>query len=206
MRERIDQFLRGIMAGIMICIGAVILLSCESKVLGAFLFAIGLLTILVFKLNLFTGKVGYILDNKPSYLIEVGITWLGNIVGTFIAAYVIKFTRIYAGFDRLDGMVETKLNDSMLSIFILSIFCGILMFIAVDTFNKRQDTITGVIAVFVCVMTFILAGFEHCVANMAYFSLAGAWSLHALWYMIIMSVGNLVGGLVIPVLTKLRKE
>ena len=64
----LDYLIKSILAGIMIGIGGTIFLSLE-KTLGAFLFAIGLFMIVTRGYNLYTGKVGYIFDNKPSYLI-----------------------------------------------------------------------------------------------------------------------------------------
>ena len=52
-------------------------------------------------------------------------------------------------------------------------------------------------------MVFILAGFEHCVANMFYFSVANIWNLHTLLYLLVMSLGNFAGGLLPEVVKKL---
>ena len=57
--------LSSILAGIMVAIGTIVYLNSQSM-LGAFLFAIGLLTILHFKLDLFTGKVPYIKNGKDA--------------------------------------------------------------------------------------------------------------------------------------------
>lgn len=85
----------------------------------------------------------------------------------------------------------------MLSIFILSMFCGILMYIAVNNYKKLNTDIGKYGCIFLCVMTFILCGFEHCVANMYYFSMASAWSLKSLCYMFIMILGNSIGSILI---------
>ena len=53
----------------------------------------GLFTIVVFQLHLFTGKVGYTPFNKPVYLIELVVTWLGNLVGTWITATMVRNSR-----------------------------------------------------------------------------------------------------------------
>ena len=87
--ERLRQFVYGIIAGICIGIGGIVYLSSDNSVVGAFLFSIGLLSILYFRLQLFTGKIGYIFINKPSYAIELILTWIGNFIGTFFAAVLI---------------------------------------------------------------------------------------------------------------------
>ena len=78
MKKIIDIFLRSLLTGVAIAIGGTVYLSCPSKYLGAFLFGIGLFVILSFGFNLFTGKVGYAVEKKPSYLGEIGIIRLGN--------------------------------------------------------------------------------------------------------------------------------
>ena len=52
-------------------------------------------------------------------------------------------------------------------------------------------------------MVFILSGFEHCIANMFYFTLAEVWSVKALGYLAVMTAGNAAGGIVIPAARKL---
>lgn len=63
-----DYLLKGIYAGIMIAIGAVAYLAIPNKVVGAFIFSVGLLTVCMYGMNLYTGKIGYILINKLNYI------------------------------------------------------------------------------------------------------------------------------------------
>lgn len=204
--ERVRQFFSAILAGMLIGMGGTVFLSQSNPVVGSFLFAIGLFTIVVFQLHLFTGKVGYTPFQKPVYLIELAITWLGNLVGTGITACMVRNSRIYEGMaERVADIAEVKLADNFLSLFLLAIFCGMLMFIAVDCFRNVQGSTLRFIGVFIPVMVFILSGFEHVIANMFYFSLAGAWSAHCLAAIILMTLGNAVGGMLIPVYLKIFK-
>lgn len=204
--ERVRQFFSAILAGMLIGMGGTVFLSQSNPVVGSFLFAIGLFTIVVFQLHLFTGKVGYAPFQKPVYLIELAITWLGNLVGTGITACMVRNSRIYEGMaERVAGIAEVKLADNFLSLFLLAIFCGMLMFIAVDCFRNVQGSTLRFIGVFIPVMVFILSGFEHVIANMFYFSLAGVWSAHCLASIILMTLGNAVGGMLIPVYLKIFK-
>ena len=70
----------------------------------------------------------------------------------------------------------------------------------VDGYLRNPHELGKYIALFLCIMVFILCGFEHCVANMFYFSMAGAWSGKAVLYLIVMTVGNGVGGVIFPLL------
>ena len=197
-----DIFLRAVLTGFAIGIGGIVYLSCDNKYIGAFLFGTGLFVILSFGFNLFTGKVGYAVENKPSYIIDLLIIWLGNLAGTAATGGLILCTRISGIGEKAAGLCETKLSDDLLSILILSFFCGMLMFIAADGFKKIDNPVGKILAIFLPVMVFILSGFEHCVANMFYFTVAQAWSLKAFGYLLVMSAGNAVGGMFIPLVRK----
>ena len=196
-KKYVDSLLKGVYAGFMIGIGAIAFLSLENKVLGSFFFSIGLLTICMYAMNLYTGKVGYILINKIEYIYELLLGLLGNFIGTFIIGKLILLTRASNINEKALSLVNIKLNDNLLSIFILSIFCGILMYIAVNNYKKVGTEIGKYIGIFMCVMTFILCGFEHCIANMAYITIANAWSWKALLYVLIMILGNSFGAILI---------
>lgn len=207
-KKLVKVFLPAVYSGLCIGIGGMVYLGCDNKVVGAFMFSIGLLTILIFGFNLYTGKVGYICQNKPSYIGEVALIWLGNFAGTYIMALLCRLTRIGDGLAaKCQGMVDSKLNDSLLSLFILAVFCGMLMFIAVDTYKKnvgKKDTLIVLVAM-MGVVVFILAGFEHCVADMFYFALVGAFP-KAFLPLFVMTLGNALGGNLIPLCQNLVNE
>ena len=196
-KENISVLSKGIYAGIMIGIGGTIYLSVSNQVVGAILFAIGLLTICVYKMNLYTGMIGYILENKLGYLKTLILTLLGNFIGTLITAYLVLNTRIASIGIRAKEISMIKINDSYLSLFILSVFCGILMYIAVNNFKKGEDSIIKYLSIFICVVVFILCGFEHCIANMYYISLAQVWSFKSAISMLFMVLGNSFGAIIL---------
>jgi len=190
-------FYKGLMAGVMIGIGATVYLSLhESRIAGSFLFAIGLLSIFLYGFNLFTGKVGFAVVRKPIFIAELGLIWIGNLCGTWLVGTVLSFTRVFPSLHEAAAKICTaKLSDSMISLFCLAIFCGMLMFLAADRFQTATDPVSKYLVVFLPVMVFILSGFEHCVANMYYFTVAECWSVDALVRMIVMTLGNSCGAL-----------
>ena len=202
MKRFFDILLKAIVTGFAIGIGGIVYLSCDNKYIGAALFGTGLFVILTFGLNLFTGKVGYAVENKPAYILDLMIIWLGNLMGTVATGLLVLLTRIAPISEKAKAMCETKLSDNLISIFILAFFCGMLMFIAADGYKNIKNPTGQVFAIFLPVIVFILCGFEHCVANMFYFTVASAWSLKAFGYLIIMSLGNAVGGMFIPFIRK----
>ena len=200
--------LRAILSGIMISVGGTIFLMLNRSELGAFLFGIGLFMVVVNGYNLYTGKIGYLIDNKINYLWELFLTLVGNLIGTISCGYLLLVTRFGDKLNETAKIVaDAKLNDNLLSIFVLSMFCGMLMFLAVDLYKKLND-VGKYFAVFLCVTVFIICGFEHCVANMYYFSVVNAWNFNTLLYLLIMILGNSVGGILIALGNKygLKKD
>ncbi len=197
MKKYLDYLIKSIFAGIMIGIAGTVYLRVNNNLFGSFLFSIGLLVICMYGMNLFTGKVGYVLINKFNYIYELLITIVGNFIGTFLVARLVLLTRFKSVSDKAIDLVNLKLNDNLLSIFILSILCGILMYIAVNNYKKINNEIGKYSCIFMCVMVFILSGFEHSIANMYYISVANMINLKSLLYILIMLLGNSVGSILI---------
>ncbi len=191
----------------MIAIGGTVFLSIENKVIGASLFSIGLFGVLIYNLNLYTGKIGYLITNfNLKYIKELIITLIGNFIGACSVGFILRYTRIYDKiYEKSLILANTKLNDNILSIFILSIFCGLLMYFAVNGFKKQTD-FGKYLVVYLGVAVFILCGFEHCIANMYYFSVADIWSLKTLGYTGIMVLGNSLGSFIIPLCNLVIKD
>lgn len=199
-----ELWIQSILAGICIGIGGAFFLAIDHKVIGSLFFTLGLFTIVTRGFHLFTGRIGYALEQPASYNASLVITWLGNLIGTNLVAFAISFTRIAPAFtQKAAAICQTKLSDTPLSIFILAVFCNVLMYIAVDGFRTNAHETGKYIGLFLCVGGFILAGFEHCIANMFYFGMAHVWSLHTVLWLFIMTLGNIVGGLLLPFLRKI---
>ncbi|MFI3238450.1 MAG: formate/nitrite transporter family protein [Lachnospiraceae bacterium] len=206
-----STILKAILAGFMISLGAMAYLGVEDHTVGAFLFTIGLFTIYTMDLYLYTGKVGYMVQNK-NYL-QVVFIWLGNFVGASFGALLVANCRMTTTtniMEHVEAYAITKTTDGYLSIFILGILCGVMMFLAAESYKLTHDTVNsvgGYVGLFLCVMLFLLLGFEHSIANMFYFTLAGAWSVKAVIALLIVTLGNAVGGLGFnTILYFIRKE
>ena len=100
------------------------------------MFTVGLYTICIHGLNLYTGKVGYAPNQPAAYLLDLLVIWAGNLAGTGMAALGVRQTRISGIADKAAALCEVKLQDSMASLFLLAVFCGFLMFIAVDGYKQ----------------------------------------------------------------------
>lgn len=204
--NRLKTFMSAILAGVCISLGGAVYLSLDNKIVGSILFAVGLFVICTMGLNLFTGKVCYVFDNKPDYVIDVIIIWLGNLAGTFLSARLQLLTRYGTNLsDKAKGICGTKLGDNLLSIFILAVFCNIMIYIGVEGYKSIKHEIGKYISLFLGVVIFILCGFEHCIANMYYYTMADVWSINSLFYLIVMTIGNAVGGIIFPLIRRFIK-
>ena len=207
MRKKI---IYGILAGAFITMAAVAFLAAPDSVTGSVLFAFGLLTIVNYEFMLFTGVVGYISEQKTfrdfiNYSLFSLAVWALNLAGAVITGTLIRCTRTAAVImPKLEALMRTKCADSAPSLFVLGIFCGILMFIAVNTYKRTEASpVAKVVLLFACVVVFILSGYEHCVANMAYISLYGKVDIFVISMLFFSSLGNIVGCNAVPLLRRI---
>lgn len=196
MKKRISEFVKSILAGLMIGIGASVFLSCENKYVGATLFSIGLIAVVVLGFNLYTGKVGYLLGGDKEYFADTVLSIFGNLVGCIMVGLT------QAPIGAVISICEKRLDKGPLEIFIDAIFCGILIFVPVEVY-KRKGTFVGIL---IGIPTFILCGFEHSIADMFYFLNARMVSLDTAAFIGIAILGNAVGGLLIPALMMLNEK
>ena len=204
-------FLNAILAGLFIGIAGTVCMAVPNPVTGAFLFGFGLLTIVSYGFKLYTGAIGYLAiqgRNTPRYLLELLLIWLGNLAGCFAVGTLVRQTRSFPAFaERVTAVCAAKAGDSLTSWLILSFFCGILMYVAVETFKRKEElpSLVRTAVLFLCVAIFILSGYEHCIANMYYFSAADAWSWKALGAIGVMTLGNSLGGMLLPFAGHVKK-
>jgi len=190
-----DSLRNSILAGMMIGIGSTIYLVLDNKIIGAILFSIGLFMICSFGMYLFTGKIGYAVRtrNKPNCL----VIWIGNLIGSIAVSTMIRFAKPELKIIAAE-LVSNKLQQEFISIALLSILCGFLMFLAVDNYSRHPDSLSGILGIFLCVSAFILCGFEHSIADMNYCVLAidsFEQVVNFLYFIFVVSIFNGVGAL-----------
>lgn len=189
-------FLSALCAGFAIGLGGAAYVAQTNKVLGAVLFCVGLFTICECNFHLFTGKVCYARERSWKDYWEYGVIWCGNFAGTGLVAFLIQQTRLFDGSTAAAlALVQTKNSDTLLSLFILGIFCNIFVFLAVEGYKHFPLELGKYLAIFFGVIVFILSGYEHCIADMFYYFMAGAMDGNALLRILIITCGNICGGL-----------
>ena len=204
----LDNFLLGVLAGAAIGLGGFLNLLLVStgiealRYLGGFAFAIGLFTVCFFGLHLYTGKVGYVMENKKSYALSLLIMYLGNVVGAVGFGYLMHLTGVIqdtATNVALNKIVfDGEVGSSPLKILLYSFFCCIMVFLAVDIYKKSQNWFIKIGGLVVSVALFVITGMEHCVANMFYFAFADVYSSHFLYAflaLLIATAGNSLGAI-----------
>ena len=182
-----------IVAGMMIAIGGIIFLTL-SGLEGALLFSMGLLTILCLKLELFTGKAGLLATKEitPGKLLEI---WIGNFIGALGMALMLLLTpRGIELSNKAMEIVAVRLTNGFLVNFIYGIFCGMLMFMAVKTW---QFTNGNPFYAMMPVGIFIMCGFNHCIADMFYLHI-GCMDILNYHVLIPTTIGNIIGCNIIP--------
>ena len=201
------NFLKGILAGLAIGLGGFLFIlmtfSIEGelgKVLGSLLFATGLFLVCTFMLSLFTGKVGLIFEKKQetSFYVSLPVMLLGNAVGAVGLGYI-----CFAIFKDMDIMqraivvsnLRLGLNsfNDYLGCIVKGLLCGLCVYLAVKSFNSNRLKPVGILLLVTFVFLFVYGGFEHCIANMFYFSFSNSWGLNAFLDLIIVIIMNSLG-------------
>ena len=194
-----ERLRKSILAGICIGIGTTVYLSCSNKYIGALLFGIGLFLICTYNLNLFTGKVGYAITQRQQYNLLYYIEiWIGNLIGGAMIALPLRIAKpeltIVA-----ETVINSKLSKTIPQMIILGMMCGVMMFIAVNTYRIVDNSQDKIISIFLPVMIFILCGFEHSIANMCYMFFAIDFNIiqitNSIIYIIIISLSNAAGSM-----------
>ena len=204
-----NAFWGGIAAGMMVGIGGSVYLSCENRMVGATLFAVALICICILGFYLYTGKIGLFMENPSKKTVPLlAIGFGGNAIGAALTAIATAYVRP-ALIAVAQTSCEAKLANGNIKGMIAAVFCGVLMYTAVKTYQVK-GSLTGIIF---CIPTFILSGFEHSVADVYYFTVALCGGkldtellLSSIIFIIFAVAGNTLGGWLVPILNRLGKE
>lgn len=148
-----------VMAGICIGIAGFGYLA-EKSIVGAVLFAFGLLTVVSYKLKLYTGTAGFIKKGEVGQLLLI---LLGNIGGCLLVALIARCSPMPLQ-ETAQGILAARLETGALRCGILAVGCGFIMTTAV-TFARKGNNYPLLFGV----PLFIMCGFPHCVADVYYY-------------------------------------
>lgn len=185
-------------AGVMLTIGAGVFLSCDNKVVGAVAFSVALMVICMLGMYLYTGKIGMLAEDFSGInTVCVGVGLIGNYITATLGGFVLGLVKPDL-YEKAVALCQPKLEQEWYKAIILGLFCGVLMYTAVKGYANTKQPI---ILVF-CVAVFILSGYEHSIADMAYFGIARMFGPEVVGFLLLVVLGNTIGGMLIPLLMK----
>ena len=156
---------------------------------GAVLFSFGLLTVVGYKLKLYTGTAGFIRRNEVGQLLLI---LSGNIIGCLLAALLSRVSPLEIQ-EAAQNILELRLRTGAVRCGLLGIGCGFIMTTAVQFARQKQF-----LPLLFGVPLFIVCGFTHCVADAFYYLCVPLtfWKAHALEILAVYAcivTGNLIG-------------
>ena len=187
-----ELVLKSIGAAFLISLGNYALLKLGSPI-GPVIFAFGLLGVCYLGQNLFTGKCGFLVEDKIPFG-DLMIILVVNLVAGYL------FGLMYSVADESLISVATdkiKTWDFSMAFLIKSFLCGVIMYIAVKMY--REKTPLGIIFGIPLV---IFCGFQHCIANVVTLGVARGFDDSLL----LTVIGNFVGSLFFWYISKSNKK
>lgn len=184
-----------ILAGAMIAIGAVVYLNCPNRIVGAFLFSVGLIVIMEFELNLYTGKVGYARAFKDS--LRLALIFIMNAAGCSLIFLLPTNDAI--------NIWVYHTGYPLYVVFSRAIVCGILIYVCVHQ-HKINSRKVSIMTTLVAIPSFILGGAEHSIADICFMFAARQITLEGITFILTVAIGNAVGSLAFSLWISKRNE
>ena len=181
MRRYVELINKSIGAALLISLGNFALLKLSNPI-GPVIFSLGLLGVCYMGLNLFTGKCGFLIQDKIK-ITDLLLILVFNLIGGYL------FGLVFSVIDSTvfeNALIKVDTWSFSLAFFIKSILCGIIMYIAV--YMYRKGTPLGILF---GIPLFIFCGFQHCIANIITLGVARTFS----WTITICILGNFLGSL-----------
>lgn len=164
-----NTFRLAILSGIAVGIAGWGYLAC-TNIIGAVLFSFGLLTVVGYKLPLYTGTAGFIPlrdeQGHSCWMSAIGrlcFILFGNIIGCLFVALFARLSPMDLG-AAAQKILESRLFIGPLRAGLLAIGCGFIM-TTVVTFAREKNPLPLLFGV----PLFINCGFPHCLADAFYY-------------------------------------
>lgn len=183
MLRKIEIINKSIGAALLISLGNYALLKLGNPI-GPVIFAFGLLGVCYMNQNLFTGKCGFVIENKMP-IIELLVILIINLLFGYLFGLMFSITDTEIV---KNAVLKVSTWNISLPFFIKSFLCGVIMYIAVYMYKK--GTPLGIIY---GIPLFIFCGFQHCIANIITLGVARTFDLS----IFICILGNFIGSLFI---------
>lgn len=189
----VKMFVLGILAGMFIGFGAIAFQIATAtiggnlgKFVGAFLFPTGLALVLIAGSELFTGNCLLVIPLLEKEATVGGVlknwlfVYLGNFVGSTLLAFLLVFGHSPSMMDgallnTIMSVASAKVSIGFGDAVFRGILCNIMVCLAVWMSFSAKTSGGKIASLYFPIVVFVLAGFEHSVANM-YYIMAGIFS------------------------------
>jgi formate/nitrite transporter len=206
---------QGILAGMYISLGAIGYLKLAANTvdpglgafLGAFVFPLGIIAILLMQAELYTSDTMVMIAvyagrTKINKIIRILLLiFVANLIGAIFAAFMTQTSGIFNE-NVMAFVIEKaihKVNMPVGQLISSGILCNILVSTGVCLAYSCRDEISKIIVVWLAISVFILSGTEHVVANMYYLFIAymGGADItlsNIFYHLFVVAIGNFIGG------------
>ncbi|HKL10137.1 MAG TPA: formate/nitrite transporter family protein [Clostridia bacterium] len=183
-----------------------------AKFLGAAVFPVGIMLVVIAGAELFTGNclISLAVMDKRATLDKMLKNWTvvyaGNLIGSVLLALLLSKSGLYAPeamSEKALAIASGKLSLTFTQAVIRGIFCNVLVVLAVWMQAGAKDISGKILAMWFPVMLFVLSGFEHSVANMYFIPLGKFLGLGISWTqiwianLVPVTIGNIIGGAIL---------
>ena len=177
-----------IIAGICIGIAGFGYLA-EKSIIGAVLFAFGLLAVVHYGLKLYTGTAGFF---KKGEFGQLFLILVGNLIGCLLVALIARCSPLPLQ-ETAQNLLVSRLNSGPLNGGVLAIGCGFIMTTAVQ-FGRQSKFLPLLFGV----PLFITCGFPHRIADAFYYlcvpvSFLADNALEVIIFYVSIVIGNFIG-------------
>ena len=178
-----------------------------GKLIGATLFSLGILAIVMFEMKLFTGLISDIPEMGVKNFWKLPVCFVGNMLGVIFTAVLVQFSPLAdivvpKGAEVISGKIFAEMWP--IKAFCSAILCGFLITLSIGAVKYApRKGLSTTVGVMFPIIVFAFCGFDHSVANTLYVYFLG-FSWQAVGYLMMCILGNIVGGVILPILSLFR--
>lgn len=227
----VDLLIRGVLSGGLLGIATSLALTgavtTGQPIVGALIFPVGLVIIVLLGLELVTGSFGLLpigllerTATVPAMLANWSWVFLGNLVGSVAYGILLAIALTNMGMSEPSGVAERIVQVAeaktignaafgvagMVTVFVKAMLCNWMVCLSVVLAMTTTSTMGKIVTAWLPIFIFFAQGFEHAVVNM--FIIPTGMMMGAdvsmadwwFWNQIPVTLGNIVGGFVFGVL------
>ena len=178
-----------------------------GKLIGATLFSLGILAIVMFEMKLFTGLISDIPEMGVKNFWKLPVCFVGNMLGVIFTAVLVQFSPLAdivvpKGAEVISGKIFAEMWP--IKAFCSAILCGFLITLSIGAVKYApKKGLSTTVGVMFPIIVFAFCGFDHSVANTLYIFFLG-FSWRAVAYLLMCVLGNILGGIILPILSLFR--